>query len=155
VFGKERFNYVSIESILLVLRFVEYGFGGIFPRLSGRFFHRTIICRTDSRNAGELCTTQGIVVLSILAEAAVFFFGGITDDLIPLYAVWAFPSGVAGFSQAGMVVAGLVESRVRTGYNSRWLTCFWPFVTGTVSPPVVVFVAKFVMARADRCYLFH
>jgi hypothetical protein len=46
--------------------------------------------------------THGIVVLTVLAGSLLFFFNGVTDKLIPLFAVGAFLAFT--LSQAGMVM---------------------------------------------------
>lgn len=46
--------------------------------------------------------TQGILVLAALTALLLALFGGVTDRLIPLYAVGAFLAFT--LSQAGMVI---------------------------------------------------
>jgi hypothetical protein len=50
----------------------------------------------------RLVYTQGIVVLTVLAGSLLIFFNGVTDKLIPLFAVGAFLAFT--LSQAGMVM---------------------------------------------------
>jgi hypothetical protein len=87
----------------------------------------------------RLVYTQGIVVLAIASAVILALFGGVTDRLIPLYAVGAFLAFT--LSQAGMV---------RHWYKVRgqhWLkyalvNALGAFVTGVTV--MVVLVAKFV-----------
>src|SRR5262249_61695974 len=57
--------------------------------------------RSFAHRGRRLVYTQGIVVLAVLAGALLVAFKGITDHLIPLFAVGAFLAFT--LSQAGMV----------------------------------------------------
>jgi hypothetical protein len=50
----------------------------------------------------RLVYTQGIIVLTVLAGSLLIFFNGVTDKLIPLFAIGAFLAFT--LSQAGMVI---------------------------------------------------
>ncbi len=59
-------------------------------------------CRTHSAFVGtRLVYSQGIYVLAVLAGILLILFRGVTDNLIPLYAIGAFLAFT--LSQAGMV----------------------------------------------------
>jgi hypothetical protein len=102
VVGRGIFYYVTMVAILLVLCLSANTSFADFPR----------VCRTVSQDGflpysfavrgRRLVYTQGIVVLAVLAGSLLIFFNGVTDKLIPLFAVGAFLAFT--LSQAGMVV---------------------------------------------------
>src|SRR5205814_376728 len=86
----------------------------------------------------RLVYTRGIVVLTILSAVLLVAFGGVTDHLIPLFAVGAFLAFT--LSQAGMVAhwrrVGGPGSGLATAVNATGMV-------GTAGALVVVLVAKF------------
>jgi amino acid transporter len=102
VVGRNVFYYVTIAAILLVLCLSANTSFADFPR----------VCRTVSQDGflpaafavrgRRLVYTQGIVVLTVLAGTLLIFFNGVTDKLIPLFAIGAFLAFT--LSQAGMVM---------------------------------------------------
>jgi len=139
VFGKGAFYYVSIAAILLVLSLSANTAFADFPRLCRAISQNNYLPHGFGQRGRRLVYTQGIVVLAILAGVLLFLFGGVTDRLIPLYAVGAFLAFT--LSQAGMVrhwwKAGgphWVKFAMVNGLGA--------FVTGVTV--VVVLVAKFV-----------
>jgi amino acid transporter len=102
IVGRGVFYYVTIAAILLVLCLSANTSFADFPR----------VCRTVSQDGflplifavrgRRLVYTQGIVVLTVLAGSLLIFFDGVTDKLIPLFAVGAFLAFT--LSQAGMVM---------------------------------------------------
>jgi amino acid transporter len=139
VFGEGAFYYVSMGSILLVLSLSANTAFADFPRLCRAIAQNNYLPHGFAQRGRRLVYTQGIVVLAILAGVLLFLFGGVTDRLIPLYAVGAFLAFT--LSQAGMV---------RHWWKARgphWLKFalvngVGAFVTGVTV--VVVLVAKFV-----------
>ena len=101
VFGKGAFYYVSIAAILLVLSLSANTAFADFPRLCRAISQNNYLPHGFGQRGRRLVYTQGIVVLAILAGVLLFLFGGVTDRLIPLYAVGAFLAFT--LSQAGMV----------------------------------------------------
>lgn len=139
VFGKGVFYYVSIASILLVLSLSANTAFADFPRLCRAIAQNNYLPHAFGYLGRRLVYTYGIVVLAVLCGGLLILFGGVTDRLIPLYAVGAFLAFT--LSQAGMVMhwwrgrgAGWVKSAVVNGFGA--------FVTGVTV--VVVLVAKFV-----------
>jgi amino acid transporter len=102
IVGRGVFYYVTIASILLVLCLSANTSFADFPR----------VCRTVSQDGflplafavrgRRLVYTQGIIVLTVLAGSLLILFNGVTDKLIPLFAVGAFLAFT--LSQAGMVI---------------------------------------------------
>ena len=102
IVGRGVFYYVTIAAILLVLCLSANTSFADFPR----------VCRTVSQDGflplvfavrgRRLVYTHGIVVLTVLAGSLLILFNGVTDKLIPLFAIGAFLAFT--LSQTGMVV---------------------------------------------------
>ncbi|MBV9573634.1 MAG: amino acid permease, partial [Acidobacteriales bacterium] len=102
VAGKGIFYFIAIGSILLVLCLSANTAFADFPRLCQIIaLHKSLPSSFASRGR-RLVFSQGIFVLTFLAGLLLLIFRGITDRLIPLYAVGAFLAFT--LSQAGMVV---------------------------------------------------
>src|SRR6266849_5922675 len=102
VFGKGIFYYVTIGSILLVLSLSANTAFADFPRLCRAIALNNYLPHAFSFRGRRLVYTWGIVVLAFLTGALLVLFGGVTDRLIPLYAVGAFLAFT--LSQFGMVM---------------------------------------------------
>lgn len=101
VIGKGFFYYVTIGSVLVVLALsANTGFAD-FPRLCRVIAHDGFLPSAFAHRGRRLVYSHGIVVLSVLAGVLLIIFDGITDSLIPLFAVGAFLAFT--LSQAGMV----------------------------------------------------
>jgi amino acid transporter len=72
-----------------------------FPRLSSIVARDGYLPRQLAARGDRLVYSNGIVVLALMASALIVAFGGITNALIPLYAVGVFTSFT--LSQSGMV----------------------------------------------------
>jgi amino acid transporter len=102
VAGKGAFYYVTIASILVVLALsANTSFAG-FPRLCRAMAQNGYLPYGFAVRGRRLVYTSGVYVVSILSAILLIFFGGVTDRLIPLFAIGAFLSFT--LSQAGMVV---------------------------------------------------
>jgi len=139
VTGRGIFYYVSIGSILLVLALSANTAFADFPRLCRTIALDGFMPRSFSTTGRRLVYSQGIYGLTILTGVLLIVFGGVTDRLIPLYAVGAFLAFT--LSQAGMVMhwrrtrgPGWVRYMLVNGLGA--------FATGVTV--VVVLVAKFV-----------
>jgi amino acid transporter len=139
VFGKGMFYYLTIGSILVVLSLSANTAFADFPRLCRAIAQNNYLPHVFGYRGRRLVYTYGIVVLALLCGGVLILFGGVTDRLIPLYAVGAFMAFT--LSQAGMVMhwrknrgPGWVKSALVNGLGA--------FVTGLTT--VVVLVAKFV-----------
>jgi hypothetical protein len=101
VAGRDWFYYVAIAGILLVLIFSANTAFADFPRVC-RFVAEDGYLPTSFSNRGRrLVYTEGIVVLAVVTGLLLLVFRGVTDRLIPLFAVGAFLAFT--MSQAGMV----------------------------------------------------
>jgi amino acid transporter len=100
--GKGVFYWVSIGSILVVLSLSANTAFADFPRLARAIAQHGFLPHALSLRGRRLVFEKGIYVLGLLAGVLLIVFGGITDRLIPLYAVGAFLAFT--LSQAGMVI---------------------------------------------------
>jgi hypothetical protein len=100
--GRGVFYYITIGSVLSVLALsANTGFAD-FPRLCRVIASDGFLPSGFAHRGRRLVYSQGIIVLAVLAAALLIVFGGITDHLIPLFAIGAFLAFT--LSQAGMVV---------------------------------------------------
>lgn len=139
VAGKGLFYYVSIGSILLVLALSANTAFADFPRLCRAIAQNNYLPHSFATRGRRLVYSQGIYVLAGLAGLLLILFGGVTDRLIPLFAVGAFLAFT--LSQAGMVGhwrrvggPGAKRSMIVNGLGA----------VATGITVVVVLVAKFV-----------
>lgn len=101
VAGRGLFYYVTIGSVVLVLALqANTAFAG-FPRLCHAVSRDGYLPISLAVRGRRLVYSQGIYSLTIIAAVLLVAFGGITDRLIPLFAIGAFLSFT--LSQAGMV----------------------------------------------------
>jgi len=102
VAGHGIFYYVAMASVLAVLALsANTAFAG-FPRLCQIVADDGYLPHAFAMRGRRLVFSHGIYVLAILAGTLLWVFGGVTDRLIPLFAVGAFLAFT--LSQAGMVV---------------------------------------------------
>jgi amino acid transporter len=139
VFGKGAFYYLTIASILLVLSLSANTAFADFPRLCRAIAQNNYLPHAFGYRGRRLVYTYGIVVLAVLCGGLLILFGGVTDRLIPLYAVGAFLAFT--LSQSGMVVHWQ-KNRGPHWFKSALVNGLGALVTGITV--VVVLVAKFV-----------
>jgi amino acid transporter len=139
VFGRGIFYYVTIGSILVVLSFSANTAFADFPRLCRAIASNNYLPHSFGYRGRRLVYTQGIMVLAVLAGILLLLFEGVTDNLIPLYAVGAFLAFT--LSQAGMV-RHWFKKRGPHWVKSALVNGLGAFVTGITV--LVVLVAKFV-----------
>ena len=101
VAGRGLFYYVAIAAILLVLALSANTAFADFPRLCRAIALNGYLPDAFTIRGRRLVYSQGVYVLAILAGVLLVLFRGVTDRLIPLYAVGAFLAFT--LSQAGMV----------------------------------------------------
>ncbi len=139
VFGKGIFYYLTIGSILVVLSLSANTAFADFPRLCRAIAQNNYLPHVFGYRGRRLVYTYGIVVLALLCGGVLILFGGITDRLIPLYAVGAFMAFT--LSQAGMVMHWK-KNRSPHWLKSAFVNGLGALVTGITT--LVVLVAKFV-----------
>ena len=101
VAGKGVFYYVAIGSVLAVLSLSANTAFADFPRLCRAIALSGYLPDSFVLRGRRLVYTRGIYVLSIFSAFLLIIFRGVTNRLIPLYAVGAFLAFT--LSQAGMV----------------------------------------------------
>jgi amino acid transporter len=102
VMGHGWFYYVTIASVLLVLALSANTAFADFPRLTRAIAQDDYMPRIFLIRGRRLLYSWGIYVLVALTALLLIVFGGVTDRLIPLFAVGAFTAFT--LSQAGMVM---------------------------------------------------
>ena len=100
--GKGGFYWTSIVSILVVLSLSANTAFAVFPRLSRAIALNGFLPYALTVRGRRLVFGEGVYALAILTAILLTIFRGITDRLIPLYAVGAFMAFT--LSQAGMVM---------------------------------------------------
>jgi amino acid transporter len=100
--GKGGFYWVTIVSILVVLSLSANTAFADFPRLSRAIALNGFLPYALTVRGRRLVFGEGVYALAILTAILLAIFRGVTDRLIPLYAVGAFMAFT--LSQAGMVV---------------------------------------------------
>ncbi|HEV2619864.1 MAG TPA: APC family permease, partial [Acidobacteriaceae bacterium] len=101
VFGRGWFYFLTMGSVLAALSFsANTAFAG-FPRLARAIAMRDYFPHVFLVRGRRLLFSYGIYVLAGLTALLLIVFDGVTDRLIPLYAIGAFLAFT--LSQAGMV----------------------------------------------------
>ena len=102
VVGTGAFYYVAIGSLLCVLVLSANTSFVDFPRLCRNIAAHGFLPRPFAIAGHRLVFSIGILYLAVTAALLLIVFGGITDHLIPLFAIGAFLTFT--LSQTGMVV---------------------------------------------------
>jgi amino acid transporter len=137
VMGQGWFYYITIASVLLVLALSANTAFADFPRLTRSIAGNNYLPHVFLIRGRRLLYSWGIYILVALTGGLLIIFGGVTDRLIPLYAIGAFTAFT--LSQAGMVMHWKREGRspVRMTLNA-----LGAIATGITT--LVVLLAKFV-----------
>ena len=138
VAGRGAFYYVTMVAVLLVLCLSANTSFADFPRVCRTVSIDGFLPSSFGIRGRRLVYTQGIVLLTALAGILLFIFNGVTDRLIPLFAVGAFLAFT--LSQAGMVMHWL-KSREPNAYVSAIINAVGAFATGVTL--LIVIVTKF------------
>jgi len=101
VVGRGIFYYFTIGSVLVILSLSANTAFADFPRLCRSVAHDGFLPHSFGFRGRRLVYSQGIYVLAVLAAILLIIFQGVTDRLIPLFAIGAFLAFT--LSQAGMV----------------------------------------------------
>jgi amino acid transporter len=137
VVGRNLFYLITIGSVLLVLSFSANTAFADFPRLCRLIAQDGYLPVPLAERGRRLVYAWGITTLALLCGALLIFFDGVTDRLIPLYAVGAFLAFT--LSQAGMVE----HWRRKDGSRMHiFLNALGALATGATV--VIVTITKFV-----------
>jgi len=138
VFGRDVFYFVTIASILLVLSLSANTAFADFPRLCRLIAQDGYLPNPLAVRGRRLVYTWGITVLAFLCGVLLVIFGGITDRLIPLFAVGAFLAFT--LSQAGMVAHW---RRKKGSHSSVAMLVNGVGALATAATVVIVTITKF------------
>jgi amino acid transporter len=101
VVGRNWFYYFTIGSVLLILSLSANTAFADFPRLCKAVAQDGFLPHAFGYRGRRLVYSEGILVLAGLSGILLILFRGVTDRLIPLFAIGAFLAFT--LSQAGMV----------------------------------------------------
>jgi len=136
VMGRGWFYSLTIGSVLVVLALSANTSFADFPRLTRAIAHDDSMPHIFTIRGRRLLYSWGIYVLVALTAMLLIVFGGVTDRLIPLFAIGAFLAFT--LSQAGMVMHWKRQGQAR---GRMLINGLGAVATGITS--VVVLVAKF------------
>lgn len=137
VMGHGAFYYITIGSVLLVLALSANTAFADFPRLTRAIAIDDYLPHVFMLRGRRLLYSWGIYVLVALTAILLIVFRGVTDHLIPLYAIGAFLAFT--LSQAGMVMHWKRQGGAALKMSVNGLGAI---ATGITT--IVVLVAKFV-----------
>ncbi len=138
VMGRGWFYYLTIASILAVLALSANTSYADFPRLTRAIAQRDYLPHVFIVRGRRLLYSHGIYALVGFTAFLLIIFGGVTDRLIPLFAIGAFLAFT--LSQAGMVI----HWKRQGGQGARhrmFINGIGAIATGITL--IVVLVAKF------------
>jgi amino acid transporter len=138
VTGRGWFYYFAIGSVLVILALSANTAFADFPRLCKAVAQNGFLPHIFGYRGRRLVYSQGIYMLAVLSAILLVMFGGVTDKLIPLFAIGAFLAFT--LSQAGMV-GHWARSGGRGARQSMIVNGLGALATGVTL--VVVLVAKF------------
>ena len=138
VAGRGVFYYFTIGSVLVILSLSANTAFADFPRLCKAVSHDGFLPHSFGYRGRRLVYSEGIYVLAVLSGILLIVFGGVTDRLIPLYAIGAFLAFT--LSQAGMV-GHWRRTGGRGAFQSMLINGLGAVATGLTL--IVVLVAKF------------
>lgn len=139
VAGRRWFYYVSIASILSVLALSANTAFADFPRLCRAIARDSYLPHSFASQGRRLVYSQGIWVLASLTGVLLIIFGGVTDRLIPLFAIGAFSAFT--LSQIGMVA----HWKRKGGRHARASMIINGIgAAATAATTIIVLVTKFI-----------
>ncbi len=141
VVGRGLFYYVSMGSLIAVLVLSANTSFADFPRLCRLLSRDGFLPASLQLRGRRLPFSNGILVLGAASAVLLVAFGGVTDALIPLFALGAF--GAFTMSQAGMVQhwRRLARESGERHHGKMLLNGVGALLTGITC--VVVVVSKF------------
>ena len=139
VFGRGWFYYVTMGSVLLALALSANTAFADFPRLTRAIARCDYLPHVFILRGRRLLFSHGIYALTGFTAVILILFKGVTDRLIPLYAIGAFLAFT--LSQAGMVVHWKREPAHAGRSWHMFVNGIGAVATGLTT--IVVLVAKF------------
>ena len=139
VFGRGWFYYLTMGSVLAALSFSANTAFADFPRMARAIALRDYLPRVFLLRGRRLLFSHGIYALTGFTALLLIIFDGVTDRLIPLYAIGAFLAFT--LSQAGMVKHWIKCTDQKSRHLKMFLNGLGAVATGITL--IVVLVAKF------------
>jgi hypothetical protein len=149
VMGSGIFYDLTIAAILIVLTCSANTSFADFPRVCRALAADGYLPQSFANRGRRLVYSEGIIVLTVLSAVLLWTFGGITDRLIPLFAVGAFTAFT--LSQTGMVMHWK-RTGGRGAGTKLAINAVGAAVTGTTT--IIIAVAKFVEGAWVSVLLF-
>ena len=137
VAGRGLFYYVTMGSVIAVVCLSANTSFADFPRLCRLLALDNYLPYGFAIRGRRLVYSQGILILTLMSTALLIAFGGVTDRLIPLFAIGAF--GAFTLSQAGMVMHWRKEA-ASSGHTTKSSTSMLINGVGAVSTLAVLIV---------------
>jgi amino acid transporter len=139
VFGRGWFYFLTMGSVLLALALSANTAFADFPRLTRAIATHDYLPHVFILRGRRLLYSHGVYALTGFTAVILTLFGGVTDRLIPLYAIGAFLAFT--LSQAGMVVHWKKgEDHKLRGWH-MFVNGIGAIATGITT--IVVLIAKF------------
>jgi amino acid transporter len=139
VFGRGWFYYLTMGSVLLALALSANTAFADFPRLTRAIAMHDYLPHVFILRGRRLLYSHGIYALTGFTAVILILFRGVTDRLIPLYAIGAFLAFT--LSQAGMVVHWLKMEKHPGRLWHAFVNGVGAVSTGITT--IVVLLAKF------------
>jgi amino acid transporter len=139
VFGRGWFYFLTMGSVLAALSFSANTAFADFPRMARAIALKDFMPHVFLVRGRRLLFTHGIYALTGFTAALLICFDGVTDRLIPLYAIGAFLAFT--LSQAGMVRHWIKTKDAKHRRVKLFLNGLGAVATGITL--IVVLVAKF------------
>jgi amino acid transporter len=139
VFGRGWFYFLTMGSVLAALSFSANTAFADFPRMARAIALKDYMPRVFLIRGRRLLFSHGIYALTGFTALLLIIFNGVTDRLIPLYAIGAFLAFT--LSQAGMVRHWMKSKDAKGRHLKMFLNGLGAIATGITL--IVVLVAKF------------
>jgi amino acid transporter len=140
VFGRGWFYFLTMASVFTALSLSANTAFADFPRLARAIAIHDYLPHVFILRGRRLLYSHGIYALTGFTALILILFGGVTDRLIPLYAIGAFLAFT--LSQAGMVVHWLKMDKHPGRLWHAFVNGFGAVSTGITT--IVVLLAKFM-----------
>jgi amino acid transporter len=140
VFGRGWFYYLTSASVLAALSLSANTAFADFPRLARAIAMHDYLPHVFILRGRRLLYSHGVYALTGFTAVILILFGGVTDRLIPLYAIGAFLAFT--LSQAGMVMHWYKMEKHQGRAWHMFVNGFGALSTGITT--VVVLLAKFM-----------
>src|SRR5579875_210764 len=139
VFGRQWFYFLTMGSVLAALSFSANTAFADFPRMARAIAIKDFLPHVFILRGRRLLFSHGIYALTGFTALILIIFDGVTDRLIPLYAIGAFLAFT--LSQAGMVKHWMKTTDAPHRHLKMFINGLGSVATGITL--VVVLVTKF------------